>query len=85
MDKVKVMRVIFCDKERRGTGVALDPVRRVDQIYDFKGNLLAESDPCIIYSLKDMTGFALFVAKEKWKTTDILTLFRKWEVMHDPR
>lgn len=79
MDTVKVVKVIFCDKKRRGKGVELDPIRVIPEIFDLKGKLIMESDPEKNYTTNDMAHFALYVAKEDWKNIDILTLLRDWD------
>lgn len=44
-DKAMVIRVIVT-KSLRGAGTEKDMCREVTQYWDFKGNLLAENDPC---------------------------------------
>lgn len=43
----RVIQVIETDFEKRGKGTVADPVRRVRQYWDLKGNLLAEVDPVV--------------------------------------
>lgn len=54
---VKVQQVIICDKGTRGDGKSL-PVRSVTEVFDFDGNLIAESDPHT-YSIEHIRNFAL--------------------------
>lgn len=80
MDEVKVIKVIYCTKQRKGKGVSLDPIRCVTEIFDLKGNLIAENDVAKVFTMKDMADFALFVTKSEHLTTDILTLFEDWKI-----
>jgi len=79
MDQTKVISVIYCTKKRAGTGVKLDPIRQVTEIFSFDGQLIADHDPDMIFTKKDMANFALFVAKSDWTKTDILELFNQWK------
>lgn len=45
MDKAQVVKVIITTNKRKGKGIESDPVRIVTQIWDLKGNLIAEIDP----------------------------------------
>lgn len=51
MNDVEVMQVIRTNLKLRGNGMTGDPFRRVEQFWDFKGNLLAENDSYISTSL----------------------------------
>lgn len=42
---IKNMEVIVTDLELRGNGTVENPYRRIYQVYDKEGNLLAEDDP----------------------------------------
>lgn len=44
-DVVRVVQLIETNIERRGTGSQEDPIRRIRQLWDFEGNLVAEHDP----------------------------------------
>jgi len=79
MDEIKVISVIYCTKKRAGDGVELDPIRCVTEIFSFDGELIADHDPAMVFTKKDMANFALFVAKSEWTTTDILELFKQWK------
>ena len=91
MDTIKVIKVILCDTKRVGTGVALDPVRVVTEIFDLKGRLIADRDPDKNYTKKDLAEFALFVAKDigkgmrttvisDWTDANIMELFKRWKL-----
>lgn len=81
MDEVKVIKAIYCTKQRRGKGVALDPIRCVTEIFDLKGNLIAENDSAKIFTMKDMANFTRFVVKsEEYFKKDIFALFEEWKL-----
>ena len=61
MNETKVIQVIYCNKEVRGSGKFPDPVRGIGQIIDFDGNVLMENDPEKVFTKKDMINFAGFI------------------------
>ncbi len=83
MDECKVIKAIYCTKERRGKGVVSDPIRIVNQIYNFDGTLLMEEDSQIKYSEWDLVSFLRYVSQTKpdlnlISVDEILTLINKW-------
>ena len=42
---VKIVKVIFCDNERAGTGAEDDPIRVLQQIYTLDGRMIFQYDP----------------------------------------
>lgn len=45
MDKVEIVKMIKTTLLRRGKGVESDPIRIIEQYWDFEGRLLFEYDP----------------------------------------
>lgn len=45
--KVYCAELIISEVELRGSGVEMDPYRRVTQVFTKDGELLAERDPCL--------------------------------------
>lgn len=45
MDEVKIVKMIKTTLLRRGKGVEGDPIRIIEQYWDFDGKLLFEYDP----------------------------------------
>ena len=81
MDEVKLMQVIYCTKKRSGNGIENDPIRRVTEIFDTDGNLLADKDPFKVYSRIDMIEFAKFIVKDHSKgITSIPELLDRWVI-----
>ena len=65
MDEVKLMQVIYCTKKRAGKGATeFDPIRVVTEIFTTDGKLIAENDPEIIYTKKDLRDFYFYVKKQ---------------------
>lgn len=60
MEQVKLIQVIFCEKVTIGKGEPDSPMRRIIEIFDTEGKLLAKNDPCGNYSIEDLNEFALF-------------------------
>lgn len=44
IDGPRVQQVIVSRQERRGAGTPADPVRRITQVFDFDGTLIAQRD-----------------------------------------
>jgi hypothetical protein len=44
-DECKVVQLIYTNILLRGAGTKESPYRKVEQWYDFEGNLVAEKDP----------------------------------------
>ncbi len=58
--------VIIADLETRGTGTGThSPLRRLTQVYEKSGKLIAEYDPSGGYTLEDLLDFADYTAKAK--------------------
>jgi hypothetical protein len=49
--EVRVQQVIITRNARRGRGVAEDPLRVITQIWSMDGELIAENDPLIGFSV----------------------------------
>lgn len=83
MSEVKIIKLIYCAKERRGTGADIyDPIRIVRQLYTEEGDLFMEDDPFAKYSPKDMQEMIEFVtdglyASSKQIVSDKLTEYIK--------
>ncbi len=75
MDEVKIMQVIYCTKKRRGKGVEFDPIRIVTEIFDVKGNLIAENDDCMVFSKADLYKFAKQLGHTDKETVDAINKF----------
>lgn len=54
--------VIISTLTSRGKGVEADPVRRITEVYDKAGNLIAEKDPIGGYSKYDIISFCQWCA-----------------------
>jgi len=61
MPEIECKEVIITSLERRGKGIETDPVRRVTQVYEKTGELIAENDPFKErFSFEDMRQFATY-------------------------
>lgn len=59
MKNIECREVIVTTLEVRGTGVENDPIRRITQVYEKTGELIAETDPLKNrYTEEDMRQFA---------------------------
>lgn len=65
--EVRVMQVVHV-RVCRGKGTSDSLVRTVEQYFDFEGNLLAESDPCI--PVRYRYGFGHYVSTEEGNGND---------------
>jgi hypothetical protein len=61
MKDIQVTQVIVSNQLTRGNG-STDPIRRVLQIFDFEGNLIAENDP-ETFTMMDLVHFGNYVAQ----------------------
>lgn len=78
MDQVKLIEAIYCTKTRRGKGVEGDPIRVVTEVFTKEGELIAENDPEMIYTKKDMCNFAIFLASRNWVDTPAKNILDEW-------
>lgn len=62
MSEVSVKKVIISHQSRRGDGNKT-PIRVITQVFDFKGNLIAEKDPFTDarYTMADMMAYAKYL------------------------
>jgi len=83
MNETKVIQVIYCNKEVRGSGKFPDPVRGIEQIIDFDGKVLMERDPCVKFTGRDMTEFAVYfrsIQPTDGQDTDVI--LNDWDIRH---
>lgn len=57
MDTVQVKQVIVCTKQSRGNGSIHSPIRKVTEVCDFDGQLIAEEDPFGGHTTETMLDF----------------------------
>ncbi len=63
MDEVKVKKVIYSSKARRGSGTAADPVRVIEEIFELDGNLIMECDPECKFNKMDLYSFYVYLLR----------------------
>lgn len=80
---VKVIQVIISDLLTRGTGKAPDAIRRVTQVYDFDGKLIAENDPVKIFSPENVITFGMLAVKHCKSAIDVQNLFEDWSKKYE--
>ena len=71
--------VIVTDLELRGNGEAEAPYRRITQVYEKDGTLIAENDPISKYDYYDLINFAKWCYDEKIPKDDInISCLKEW-------
>jgi hypothetical protein len=79
MKDIKVIQVIYCEKERRGEGKApYDPIRVIPQVYTLDGELIMENDSELVFTKQDLMFFASYNVGTK-DPNQIHENFDQWE------
>ena len=82
IDEVKLIEVIYCSKKRVGLGADLSPITICVEIFDTNGNLLAQNNPLLKYTARDLFDFYEWILsspqtqERKGPFSDLLS---KWE------
>lgn len=80
MSDVICKEVVITTLARRGLGVKFSPCRRITQVYDKDGTLIAEHDPMPeTFSALDLVDFARWAHKDGWSPERLTTeVVNKW-------
>lgn len=63
MDEVKLIQAIYCSKKRVGLGADLSPMTICVEIFDIDGTLLAQNNPLLKYTDRDLFDFFNFLGE----------------------
>ena len=73
---INVQEVIITDLNRRGNGKDT-PLRRIIEVYEKDGSLIAQNDPMGNYRMEDMIEFAKYCRADGTSRTE--ELLDKWK------
>lgn len=65
MKEIEVRQVVITSMRTRGRGIEGDPIRKVVEVYDFDGTLIADNDP-VSMSGNDLVAFYQWCKKNEY-------------------